>query len=72
MMGNGKFSRYELHPPMSLGDVLAALFRRKPKTARAARLVGPGQRAEDNSSEPTQLVQYEDSQDEKWAGLLMK
>lgn len=36
MKGHGKHRGYELHHPMSLGDFLAALFRRKPKKFSAA------------------------------------
>ncbi|HUY94284.1 MAG TPA: hypothetical protein VMU71_03255 [Terracidiphilus sp.] len=47
MMGHGKDCRYELHHPMSIGDVLAALFRGKPKEPGAgAKLFGLGQSAE--------------------------
>jgi hypothetical protein len=34
MMGFGKSCRYELHPPMSLSDILAALLRGTPKRER--------------------------------------
>jgi len=40
MLRRGKGYRYRIHHPMSLGDALAALFRREPKQAgaRTARL----------------------------------
>ena len=46
MKGHGKHRVYELHHPMSLGDILAALVRRKPKksAAGAAAILGSGQR----------------------------
>lgn len=31
MLDQGKLCRYKLHHPMSLGDALAALLRRKPR-----------------------------------------
>jgi len=34
MLGEGKLCRFELHHPMSLGDLLAALFRGKPRKMR--------------------------------------
>ena len=45
MKGHGKHRVYELHHPMSLGDILAALFRRKPKKSAggAAEVLGIGQ-----------------------------
>jgi len=49
MLGHGKLCHYELHHPMSLGDALAALFRREPRKQRpanAAALLSLGQKPE--------------------------
>ncbi len=70
MMGYDKSFRYELHPPMSFGDMLAALFRRNPKTVQAKLLPGP--KPEFNGPESTQLLQFEDRYDEESAGLQVK
>jgi hypothetical protein len=65
MMGHGKDCRYELHHPMSIGDVLAALFRGKPKEPGAgAKLLGLGRSAQAAAAAPVSNSVSKDDQDE--------
>ncbi len=55
MLGNGNLGRYERHHPMSLGDVLAALFRGKPQKAHPGKtqtLLGMGKKPGPAGPEP--------------------
>lgn len=69
MMGYGKSSRYELHPPMTLGDVLAALFRRKPKKAAARTFPAVGSKTRENNGPEPKLLRSKDRPDGQFAGL---
>lgn len=72
MMGHDRSTRYELHAPMSLGDVLAALFRRKPKRARAPRSLELGQKPEIGELEPAGFLECAQVSDQNPARLLLK
>lgn len=64
MLGQGKLCRYELHHPMSLGDVLAALFRGKPKKAHPLGAApGLGQRREPVGADPAVPKQTKESRE---------
>ncbi|HWE87740.1 MAG TPA: hypothetical protein VG267_22545 [Terracidiphilus sp.] len=64
MLGHGKLCRYELHHPMSLSDVFAALFRPKPKKAQpVSALLGLGQRPEPEGAEPAVPEQTNESRE---------
>jgi len=55
MLGHGKLCRFELHHPMSLGDILAALFRGMSRQAQA--FLGVGKKPEPSGREPADSAQ---------------
>jgi hypothetical protein len=72
MMIFGKSCRYELHPPMSLSDMLAALFRGKPKNAGAGTFLTREQSPERNGPETALLRALEDREPEGAGALQLK